>query len=1659
MHMSTHTNNQNTDFIKVILPKVSVKLSVGKKTAGSGVIVTPNDAELVFYIITAWHVVKSIDHVTDQLDIQFFNDEDGQVHTYQFQAGKDRLYQLEAKDIAVIEIERSILLKILPFSIPPVSTITPEFDFKDECIFRGFPNYKEQIQPFLIIGTFERIQQDRFFLDPVKPLESLSQQVEDTIEGLSGSGVFKKNIDGQFDLIGLFTDLHSGIIRLECISLIPLNKLLIDSGRQALNLTSRQNKESNQSIINDIGRIRQESDLVLNRIIDRIGSVHLDRQSIHDQLNQAVLANQLVIITGTAGDGKSAIGKKVLSTLKHEGFDTLAFKAEFFVADSITRALQSYLLTNNLLDVLRSKALSSSIALFIDSAEKLLDQPNCDAFFDLLDWCSQHSNRKIILTCRSYAFNSLTFDFFSHFPSTKAVINVPSLSDNELELVQKEIPSISVFMKQERIYDLLHRPFFTSLAVKFTLIEQRGAEVTEKDFKQRIWDHVIEKGLPERGDILTKIARQRAKQMNLFTQVSNLNTTLTRQLFQEGIIDRHPTKHYLLAPAHDIFEDLALIRIIDQQYNRDPSLDVFFSEIGDEPAIRRAYRLWLLEELTGLHSNHDLLQFLNDVISSSELASFWKDETIIAILRSDNCSIFFTENSSVLEDNNFTLFIHFLHLLQTACQDINLSSIQTLSQELQAKYFYHDQFLTPVGSGWGACIVFISIHLEKLKNHYGLIFRFLIEKWGKKIDPHYEFPVEASTGGELLFWFIEEYKNTFEERKTLLLDKGILLLLKLTPIFETEVEKLLNEANQYVYLFDDLKEEEQHYKLRNFYKQLLTHALSWTYGKPTAFCLPELIAKIINYRWLYRKDRVRNRLDRYYRHEDQWDTDQTHGFYIEDRFSNKTASAYQTCVEYLFAANPDVALKLIVDLANYSINYYRINTQDSNVIDCSIQVNDKTIVQYGNANYWVAYRSGHTVSNIFSSALMSLENWLLNLGKDNDIDRIIKTYEYLTQNSKCVSTSAVLVSIIIAYPEQIGYLAIPFLRNIDFLQWDKSRVSVWSHTSFMDSFIIRDERDKSDKLPHRYSSLDYIALYLQTNGYFNEISNIIDELNKVVSPKETLLRIMLKHMDSRGRKPDLDTIVKTGAGTYYQMVPNFEDDLKEILDETKIDINRTTRLASDNRWTREVSRQEIKPSSLLEEWNLKYQAYRDQLKKEKQDYTYQLFSEPALLAAIGMRDLWNQLGSQQKKWCIQTLINQFAKRQKEKKYDIQLNDALFALTIALSLPELTKSQYKKLKLIITNEVFYSDARQPLEINFLHTLGQQIWKYDRLFAQSLLKGLFAYADYKNDHTPLLSSRRHYYPENNVNPLIQLTAAGIIQFDIKSYKFTQAGMRRACRAILFIPYNTADPEYKLLVKRVLLFLINHYATQHYRDTSISPYDGVHLLHYFVANFLMNQHLNYSLSFFVEVLEVIIEREKASNLKQDRDLKGFFEDMLKQFIIVEDENQLGKLWPFWEQLGHTLKEKQSLIGISKLFLNIDWLNSLHDWKPLLGKQTLIKQWVDQFGYTEFQSVVKLIQGIGANELLPEAINWMPRLLTKYVLFLNFRAKMLQEKESGLILLDDSTLNELEELVRYIYFNYKIKIKESKQLKESFILWLNNMIGNNSSVSFIIRERIIGI
>jgi hypothetical protein len=1398
--------------------------------------------------------------------------------------------------------------------------------------------------------------------------------------------------------------------------------------------------------VDDIKKLTYKSRLVLGGIKNKLANgLEIRREKISDEINLKFSQNRLLVFRGEAGSGKSAYAKTILAQL--ENHVVFAFKADSFSKASLKEMFPE--IENEFEVLFQWLDEKFHTVILIDSLEKLLEIRNYDALNELLRYCDKLTNIKLIITCRDFAWQQIQFDLHGDFPKYDFV-EISPLTDEELGWVEQNIPDLADLFQKSSIKALIRKPFYLSLLVSHSEIAQNKEIVSEKSFKKVIWDQVIAKGIHKRASIFENIAVQRALSMSLYAKIPNSDAEIIQGLLLDEIILAEESLGESYCPSHDVFEDLALTRFIGRVFlERRSSLNFFEQLDGKEPAIRRAFRLWLNDQLYDTPA--EITSFISEILEGQEIEQYWQDEIIIAILQSNHCKDFFEIDLEILQKNNWALFLRFIYLLRTACQEPDGQLIQKINSSIQSAY---DQwlYLKPYGPGWGMVIDFIDNHFDELDSYKPLIYRLIVEDWSKLLTNDSKLPLEAKSAGKILLSILREAKNAHDDgsnKKYLKIDidKGIVTIFKLCSLFQSEVEDLITSAVSYN------NSNSTNYRIRDFYASIIKYTLSGLYSQEVCKELPDVVCQAAQHEWLLQATEA----DEYKKYGRDFDIGADFGLGRLSEINYSPAGIYKTPIRFLLYYHPDKALNLIVTIINLATKSYAKSKRgiENGVTDIDLHREDGSkIVQTGDPVIWGMHRGFvQATPDLLQSILMSLEYWLLELCQVNQdwTDKLIKfSFIFLLKNSTSVATSAVLASIGLAYPEKVGKFCFPLLRVKEFYEWDKHR---WQGDQFpfapadLEIYFAQEEKHKFNRLPHRKYHLEYLLTKLQTGGYWEEVNQILDEFQRKVDENDKKWKLALNRMDIR--KYEIDATIETPEKNQVAIVPKIDDDLVEIVEKNKIDMEILNRAASISNWARQVFDKDKNAEISFERWKKEYQTY---ISLNNDDERIESFAQPTYLAAVGVRDFRNNLDSAEMDWCIAIMLESIFSRITQALRQDVFGSVIFIEPVIATLPYLLLLNLNdEIKTGTKNAIFLSLIHLPNEKPFpFDDLRSSLWAIDETFAKSCLAGLLEYAKtYKQG--------RHYYNDNETSKkelekfrkqefeLVEKVCKGEIATDISSLSFKTHSHWYLGYATQIIPPNTHDMFFRDYIK---IFFDNLFQILRYRDHKEQDYsnyiDTEHKFRDYLALFLLQQENSYSQQFFSYILDQVLGT-KGQNI--DHNAYEFVDKTIEQMLILQDGLNTSSFWELIWVLENKIKETQDFRYIRYLFLSMPWWESdAEDWLPLRNKKVYYGDIIKTLGIHDVKSVIKLLSGIGAKILLPDGIIWLKGIIESSPEYIGK-------------LSDSDSFIYTEKLIRRVYNLHRRMVKATPELRMSFLFILDHMINAGSSLAFIIRERIITV
>jgi len=1424
-------------------------------------------------------------------------------------------------------------------------------------------------------------------------------------------------------------------------------------------------------------RLARNSQAITIPLKNTVGSIKLDRETGKVAVLEALDSHDLVLVTGGAGVGKSALVRDVLAE-QFAADGCFAFRADQFNEPHLSHVFTKQGIAETLEDMLGCLALLPEKVLFIDSAEKLLEGPPGNAFQQLLALVQARGGFKIILTARQYAVDLLVQRY--ELSGVQRVV-IPELVDEELTLIQTAEPALSGLLQNEKLRPLLRSLKYMDLAI--TLLGKTQADFSGMsllEFKQQLWRYLVEDantqgmGMPlKRNKAFLAVAVLRAQQMALFVAPDSVDEQALEALTHDGLLFRQG-EEWRFAPTHDVLEDLALAKFINRHWLDSQDAEPFFGAIGNEPALRRGFRLWVEDLLTG--DPDPALKLLEQTFSSPSIEKYWLDELLVAVFRSSRADVFFTRFETELLENSAALLGRCMHLLRTACK-------QHASDELS-----HTGLLYPTGSGWAATIRLAARHRARLAALRPLIAHVVLDwAWtlGSAWDP---LPAEAAEVKTIVFTFFDQLEQGDElwlsDSNKAVVERLIKLALKLPELAAPELTGLLTRAMAY-------EVRERNWRLRAFYEQLRNACLHGFYAAHMCRYLPELVVELMNYTWKKRPKRE----------EDQWPgfrgsqpRDQEEAFGLEPQHNDYPPSAYKTPVLQLLRYNPLAGMDFVVDLLNYCTDAYRLDkTRESHsLVEVAFTgANGVAVQQFGSNTFWGAYRGGSALPHVLESVLMSLEEYLLTMaGWESEVSQ--KNYRWcfthLLTSSRSAAITGVLTSVALAYPEGLGETWLPLLTVKEFIEWDYNRATherlAGMHTAEdHDLHFAQREREASNQLPHRtqYESglVSFTADYQHKHGPLTpRIQQILDEHHQSITPETDFLwRKHLREMDMR----HWEVTAYDPAQRMARLQPVYDDTVKAEMASAAPYFAAQSRRLAMSAWIGNILEKQDTASCNLVTWSEIYADYTQPGRKP--------FHENRLagLAVIGLRYLAQELTPPQRAWCWKTIhvalrfrIEHANDYESKATFDERnnLSDQQVVLQSFLLLNQFAPDGRARRALVelvlraVTTHFhdylltyLYDHLRDEFFVQHPDLLAR-VWrallevsrleKEDELLAEKRKEAAFQRGDMETYY-------RGYNPgEHRTARLAQLRAVAK-QAALPVVPVAQISLRDYDPALLLhslriIPFNTTDQTLLAFVGRVAEVVVEELQLnddRYARHGTVRERQLQHqqqaVVEYYLPRFLVHND-DASGLLILDTLLAGMDKVSAVAYGPGEDLYKFSRQVLTYTIAQLDQTLarstdkdadarlIQHFWLLWEHLLVQLTTPGRKRLASLVLLKIDWRESAMHWVPLETGRAYYQRAMLQLGGDQLQSVLHVLAAVGDKTLLPHALSTVVELLQTH-----------PNQQASLV--SDAALR----LIRRLYHRHMQTIKSQKRLVTEFIWMLSLMIDLGVSSAYLIREDVI--
>lgn len=1146
-------------------------------------------------------------------------------------------------------------------------------------------------------------------LDLDIPRSSVNTDIDSGLERFSG----EKNFSAKVYRYVANMNQNAGTILLETL----LEEL--DSKKALVSAT----------IANDYEKLKSHNDLISSNIRNNVAGITINRIDEVQELQQSLVNNDVVLITGERGSGKSGIVKEFKEKISEDKY-CLMFRAEELYEPHFQNVLNKIGIESSIEELEQSLILYEDKYLFIESLEKLLEHDNTKAFSDLLLMVSRQKGWKIIASIRSYAVQQVVMNFISTYFLNCEIMNVQNFSKNQIEDFIDNIKLFQNISFNTELLDLIRNPFYLECIYK-TLCSGYVIKTndTKKSIKNTIWDTVVNKnseranGLPQkRNKCFIEIALKRAKTMKYAIDEDEFNEEALFKLEEDGLIKREDG---LVCLSHDVFEDWAIERFIEKKYNehRGEGFNKFFESIGAEQSICRAYRLWLYEKF---ESDIFIQNYIENFFKEKDIRRIWFDETLSAVIYSEKLNSLLFTLRTLLYEEDFKLLKRICFIIRISAKRPDMSFVNSLKIEENAKKASLVS-LKPYGRCWKQLIEFLYNVRDCLSKDMYIHCMYILDDWSKNIKINCDMPEASKEAGLLALFIIDNIKDDYSSRK----------LIK--PLFSVAMMTFSTISKEFTEFINESIFNEDKRIYRNYIDDLAKQAYSDLCCAFISKNDPELVIRIAKREWLLdqQPDNKKTEMARMYEYDTDGDSKYgLNGNGVHDYFP---ASGAREPFRSLFQFAPKNAIDFVVELCNISAKSYinlqlsryenKEEVQDS--ITCELKKSNGDIIKhYCLGEFWGAYRGASNVPYLLQSALMALENWLLmhfETFKDNkeEIDYCI---DYLLSSSNSVFITAVVASAVMPYYKNIGESILLLLQNNNFYSADISRmihergdneINWFSMNSDPLKKLYIEDRRLAATREWRRESLEELCVKLQFTSLRDKVLDILDEMNDKYCGNDEW-RFRIHRLDTRRFNMEYD---ENQGGIVCTSGEIQDEDLIEISKNTSEKNQKISRFMNIMVWADDAIKKKVEfniyknPEDVYNEIQMLLTLSQKLSENERNGlYNRGIIQSVCVL----YRDFQEDLSEENFMWCRDFIIQKF------KEYDESLEyitgngriDNTGMWTVAEIIPLLSKyiSDKQSLELLIMG---LTSCDMDVRIHTAKGISMYLWNVDEVLADKCL----------------------------------------------------------------------------------------------------------------------------------------------------------------------------------------------------------------------------------------------------------------------------------------------------------------------------------------------------
>lgn len=872
--------------------------------------------------------------------------------------------------------------------------------------------------------------------------------------------------------------------------------------------------------------------------------------------------HQVVIVTGGAGAGKSAIIAELAPLLRESG------PLFFFRTDELNQpSLSAVQSLSGMQDALLSldKLLGNGTpTIIIDSLEKALEAGNPGALEELLTLIRKHKRVRLCVTTRSYALNALFANFLFDF--SLQVVDVPLLTDTEIFTAVAGTPLEPLASTDSCVREVLRAPYYIRLALAYTSTGAALPQAKASDLRLALW---TEKVAPSIGLVTGLAARRRAA----FDQVCYTRTERFSQ-FVEAPTDAEAVASLLhdevlsrdasgrVAPAHDVLEDWSLYFMVERDVRgAERDWETLFGKLGTHAGMRRALRVWTaLRSTEGDEDAYELLRV--SLMHDPAVPQLWRDEIAIGLLRSERVDELVKKLSSSVSFDSANLLQRLSHLLRVSCKGPTAIEYDSIPNDPSFKEIrLRIGMAAPVGKAWDVVLSLVTRVFPTLpRENYSWVVQLAEDAISH--DPNWHMPSQRTIDVfNIAEHFCTQDSDGWHREKTI--GKRFYTLLcrcagadpiRFEALIEGLMKRIASDSGR-----RDFRAEER-----------LQFLVDIKNCREASWFVPNLVWRVFRALYVATEPAGTREFGM-----GGWEAElglserAAHGFF--------PPSAMQGPFRSLLLYDWPKSVISVVDLCNHAARSLAKTTEDGIVIIPADQSpNGRPHVH--SYSLWSAYRALSVTSYLLNCTLMALEERLLIEAKPHPkvISRVL---EVILERGESSLTTGLVAGLLTAHPELVTENLLSIFKCPQFFSDDLARslqevgaLAVYGGNDGLDA-ARQQERIASNQLAHRRQHLEVLILQLQFQSpeVRDSIHKLLDTHLEALTDASSVpegWRMGLKRMDARG----LTLGQPTGDGKWIPLeIANLEPELMQAGADAAARMERLNRISGLRTWAAAIT--------------------------------------------------------------------------------------------------------------------------------------------------------------------------------------------------------------------------------------------------------------------------------------------------------------------------------------------------------------------------------------------------------------------------------------------------------------------------------------------------------